>query len=73
MNEEEYQAAAAQTAQLAAQLPRIGVAMRPVPGPSMPQRLMNRFRNQEAVLGMQNQRIIQSNVCLFKLPLPDVC
>lgn len=52
MNEEEYQAAAAQTAQLAAQLPRIGVATRPTPGPSMPQRLINRFRNQEAVLGM---------------------
>lgn len=52
MAEEEYQAAVAQTAQLAAQLPRIGVAARPTPGPSMPQRMINRFRNQEAVLGM---------------------
>lgn len=51
MDEAEYEAAAAQTAQLAAQLPRIGIATRPAPGPSMPQRIINRFRNQEAVLG----------------------
>ena len=52
MAEEEYQAAVAQTAELAAQLPRIGVVgRRPPQGPSMPQRLMNHFRSQEAVLG----------------------
>ncbi len=52
MGEEEYQAAVAQTAELAAQLPRIGVVgRRPPQGPSMPQRLINHFRSPEAVLG----------------------
>ncbi len=52
MGEEEYEAAAAQTAELAAQLPKIGVlGRRPPQGPSMPQRLINRFRSPEAVLG----------------------
>lgn len=63
MREEEYQAAAAQTAQLAAQLPRIGVATRPVPGPSMPQRMINRFRNQEAVLGMLHLVTLAMHTC----------
>ncbi|KAL0042727.1 hypothetical protein WJX79_008895 [Trebouxia sp. C0005] len=54
MGEEEYQAAAAQTAELAAQLPKIGVVgRRPPQGPSMPQRLINHFRSPEAVLGEQ--------------------
>lgn len=52
MGEEEYRAAIAQTAELAAHLPRIGVVgRRPPQGPSMPQRLFNHFRNPEAVLG----------------------
>ncbi len=52
MGEEEYEAAAAQTAELAAQLPKIGVlGRRPPQGPSMPQRLINHFRSPEAVLG----------------------
>ena len=51
MGEEEYKAAVAQTAKLAAQLPRIGVVGRPPQGPSMPQRLVNHFRSPEAVLG----------------------
>ena len=51
MGEEEYQAAVAETAELAAHLPRIGVVGRPPQGPSMPQRLFNRFRSPEAVLG----------------------
>ena len=52
MGEEEYEAAAAQTAELAAQLPKIGVVgRRPPQGPSMPQRLINHFRSPEAVLG----------------------
>ena len=52
MGEEEYRAAIAQTAELAAHLPRIGVVgRRPPQGPSMPQRLFNPFRNPEAVLG----------------------
>ncbi|DBA90624.1 hypothetical protein WJX77_007676 [Trebouxia sp. C0004] len=54
MGEEEYQAAVAQTAELAAQLPKIGVlGRRPPQGPSMPQRLINHFRSAEAVLGEQ--------------------
>ncbi|KAL0049768.1 hypothetical protein WJX82_009626 [Trebouxia sp. C0006] len=54
MGEEEYEAAAAQTAELAAQLPKIGVVgRRPPQGPSMPQRLINHFRSPEAVLGEQ--------------------
>lgn len=58
MGEEEYQAAVAQTAELAAQLPRIGVVgRRPPQGPSMPQRLFNHFRNPEAVLGTSVNRI----------------
>ena len=57
MGEEEYQAAVAQTAELAAQLPRIGVVgRRPPQGPSMPQRLFNHFRNPEAVLGTNVNR-----------------
>lgn len=52
MGEEEYQAAVAETAELAAHLPRIGVVgRRPPQGPSMPQRLFNHFRSPEAVLG----------------------
>ena len=52
MAEEEYQAAVAETAKLAAHLPRIGVVgRRPPQGPSMPQRLFNHFRSPEAVLG----------------------
>lgn len=52
MGEEEYQAAVAETAKLAAHLPKIGVVgRRPPQGPSMPQRLFNHFRSPEAVLG----------------------
>lgn len=52
MGEEEYQAAVAETAELAAHLPKIGVVgRRPPQGPSMPQRLLNHFRSPEAVLG----------------------
>lgn len=52
MGEEEYQAAVAETAELAAHLPKIGVVgRRPPQGPSMPQRLINHFRSPETVLG----------------------
>ena len=76
MAEEEYQAAAAQTAQLAAQLPKIGVVgRRPPQGPSMPQRLINHFRSPEAVLGLMlllQMWIVVAMPCALLLPF-DVC
>ena len=73
MAEEEYQAAAAQTAQLAAQLPKIGVVgRRPPQGPSMPQRLINHFRSPKAVLGQMlllQIRIVLAKRCVMLLTL----